>query len=214
MLTFDGTCPYCLKEVVFNGIAVMPVDTSIFEINPPYKPEVAVFAQCPYCYGAVIGIVKNYVGNFYDLREKVSSEASYSISVSEIIPPVSEIFSHVSIPEKVNTAFVEAQKAFRFAKKSYYLVIAGCRTTLELAIKELTGKEKIKLFDAIDELVEKCIIPKPMGEWAHSIRVLGNEAVHEAEGSKEEAEELMNFTRLFLEYVFVMSYKLNTFRKH
>ncbi|GAB6066040.1 DUF4145 domain-containing protein [Aquifex pyrophilus] len=213
MLVFSGICPHCFKEVGFNGIEIMPVDTSIFHIEPPYRHEVAVFAQCPVCYSPVIGFANKTADDFFALREKVASSGSYKVSVYKILPEVPEIFSHVAIPEEINKAFVGAQKSFRLGEEGYYLAIVGCRTTLELAVKHLLKKERVRLLEGINELVKECIIPKPMGEWAHSIRVLGNESAHEAGGTKEEAEEVINFTRLFLEYVFVMPHKLETFRR-
>ena len=41
-----------------------------------------------------------------------------------------------------------------------------------------------------------------LAEWAHIIRDDGNSATHEARGTQQEAEELVEFTKLFLQYTF------------
>ena len=46
------------------------------------------------------------------------------------------------------------------------------------------------------------IITETIKDWAHIIRDNGNDAVHELNGKREDAEDLLNFTKIFLQYAF------------
>ena len=41
------------------------------------------------------------------------------------------------------------------------------------------------------------IITETIKDWAHIIRDNGNDAVHELNGKREDAEDLLNFTKIF-----------------
>lgn len=46
-------------------------------------------------------------------------------------------------------------------------------------------------------------------EWAHQVRLGGNDAAHDEEPfTKEEAEELLDFTELYLTYVYTLPGRL------
>jgi len=78
------------------------------------------------------------------------------------------------------------------------------RKVIDVATKEL-GATKGKLQPRIDELAAKHAITPAMQEWAHAIRLDGNEAAHEEEPfDKETCEALKSFTELFLMYAFTL----------
>ena len=61
----------------------------------------------------------------------------------------------------------------------------------------------------IDALATKGVITQDLREWAHQIRLDGNDAVHDEDPfKKEEAEELLDFTELFLTYVYTLPGRL------
>lgn len=58
-------------------------------------------------------------------------------------------------------------------------------------------------------LAKEGLITKDMQEWAHKIRLEGNEAIHELEEpTKEQAVELQLFTELMLTYLFTLPAKV------
>jgi len=80
------------------------------------------------------------------------------------------------------------------------------RRTLELATRKLdeslSGKTLAK---RIDILGEKNLITPAMKDWAHAIRLDGNDAAHDDEDfDAQTATALQSFTETFLLYAFTM----------
>ena len=65
----------------------------------------------------------------------------------------------------------------------------------------LGGKAK-RLVDRIDELLEKNVITRPLADWAHALRLDGNQAAHDLHGTRAEAEQYVAFLRMFMELTF------------
>lgn len=78
------------------------------------------------------------------------------------------------------------------------------RKVLEVATKELDDSlAKMNLDKRIDALYDAGRLPDGLREFAHLIRLEGNDAAHESsEVEKEEAKQLQDFVELFLKYVF------------
>ena len=64
----------------------------------------------------------------------------------------------------------------------------------------------MRLFKRINTLEERRLITPAMKEWAHKIRLDGNEATHEEDEdfSSEQAKLMKEFTELFLIYSFTL----------
>lgn len=80
------------------------------------------------------------------------------------------------------------------------------RKAVDLALKEIApAAENLPLAKRIDKAVEAGLLTKDLAQWAHEIRIFGNEAVHDpVEVSEQEATEIKDFTELFLLYVFTL----------
>jgi len=61
----------------------------------------------------------------------------------------------------------------------------------------------------------KGIIESRLYEWADALRVVGNEAAHgsTANVSKQDADDLLQFTKALLEYVFTFHDRFLQFKK-
>lgn len=62
--------------------------------------------------------------------------------------------------------------------------------------------QKSKLFNRIEFLIEKNVIPPDLKDFAHHIRLDGNDAAHDGSTEKDEAEDLLDFSELFLERIY------------
>ena len=80
------------------------------------------------------------------------------------------------------------------------------RKALDVATKVLEPDPEIgKLFHRIEALARDGRITSDMKDWAHEIRDVGNDAVHEAEPfSEKDTKDLQRFTELFLMYAFTL----------
>jgi hypothetical protein len=70
-----------------------------------------------------------------------------------------------------------------------------------------------KLVARIDALAASGLLTSTLKEWAHQIRLDGNDAVHdEDEPTRQGAEQLASFTEMFLIYTFTMPHAIATKR--
>jgi Domain of unknown function (DUF4145) len=79
----------------------------------------------------------------------------------------------------------------------------------QLQLGETESKKAGDLRNRIDVLADKGHITRDLQQWAHEIRLGGNEAVHDKEPySKDDAEDLLNFSELYLTYVYSLPGRL------
>jgi len=114
------------------------------------------------------------------------------------------------LPDAVNQDLIDLQNMLK-QQLAPHLVMTGCRTILETAVKTLGGEGK-RLVDQIQDLKNKAVVNGVLADWAQHIRLEGNSAVHERSGTQEEAQELMEFTKLFLQYTFEFPSRITTLR--
>jgi hypothetical protein len=82
------------------------------------------------------------------------------------------------------------------------------RKTLEVATKRLDPGLNVPLQRRIDALAAADRIPKEVGQWAHEIRIVGNDAAHDVDEPKpSDVDAIAEFTEAFLEYVFTLPRK-------
>ena len=106
-------------------------------------------------------------------------------------------------PEKLRTVFREVQEDAAL-KRDAARIVGTCRSVLEVALSSLGyGKSQGKnLSDRIDAARSDGLLTESMKQWAHKTRMDGNDALHELNATLDEAVELVNFIRTFLEVSF------------
>ncbi|CQJ65676.1 Uncharacterised protein [Yersinia enterocolitica] len=91
-----------------------------------------------------------------------------------------------------------------------------CRKVIDIATREILGEEsnKEQLSQRISMLHGKGKITEQMKDWAHIVRIDSNGAVHSDEiFTKDEAEEMIGFTEVFLIYSFTLPEMVNAKQK-
>jgi hypothetical protein len=106
-------------------------------------------------------------------------------------------------PDALRRVFVELQEDIRAGRTAPRIVV-GCRSVLEVALKSLGYEGRQTLFERINKAREDGLLTESMREWAHRIRLDGNEAAHELNATDDEAREFVDFLRLFMEVAFVL----------
>lgn len=223
MITFMHNCPYCGVE----NTAFEVVNFSQREYDHVPIDVYAILATCNHC-GK--GIVANYgVNNRYKYNEWGMPTSSYTKSdtvlsklrnhhgkkyqleeilgfMPEFEPKRAEPDIPTHLPQQVNDKMRGAEKLYLKAKGDIDMLdYAGTayRKTLEIALALLDNGSDKNLNKRINALVERGFLVKPMGDFAHRIRTLGNEATH-SDFSLDELSELRLFTQLFLQYSFTL----------
>ena len=90
------------------------------------------------------------------------------------------------------------------------------RKVIDVSTKRQLGKASGRYRDnktRIDALAESGAITKDLQDWAHHVRLGGNDAAHDDDPfTKDEAEDLLNFTELYLTYVYSLPGRLRARR--
>jgi hypothetical protein len=123
--------------------------------------------------------------------------------------PKPEFDMDEDLPEDVKIALGEAMKALNEGIWNGCVIM--CRRALEEATKELKAEGK-DLFEQIDDLEDKRRITPELKEWAHEGRLGGKLGAHGIKQKKwadqNDAEEVLEFCRWFLRYVYVLPRQL------
>lgn len=114
-----------------------------------------------------------------------------------------------SVPTSIARSYREAWSCFRAGASTASAIM--CRRTVE-ALCEHHNTGRNNLARSLDALRERGVIEARLFAWADALRLAGNDAAHDvsAEVSREDARDLLEFTRGLLEYVFTFA---DTFEK-
>lgn len=117
--------------------------------------------------------------------------------------------SHV--PDDLGSFFFQA--ADNLKRRNWDASGAMSRKVVDVSSQQLLGKDTSKfrnIKERIDELANRSIITNDLKDWAHEIRLGGNEAAHDMRPfSETEAEELVDFSELYLTYVYTLPKRLS-----
>ena len=197
--TADGNAAVIKRGMVNKGTSAHPIPVQI------KKASFFAAGYCIHCKRPILAELDIDQDYLYALREHVGSypEKLYTgarPNIKNMWPAPVPPYSHPALPEKVRGLFVDLQVMLKQNLASS-LVIGGCRSVLEEAARELGGQGD-KLHQRIKDLKAKAIVNGVLHDWAMNIKKLGNESLHELVGTQEEAAEMIEFTRLFLQYTF------------
>ena len=105
-------------------------------------------------------------------------------------------------PETLRRQFSDAQEILA-QDRSPVIVLATCRSVLELALKELAPTDQgSSLYQRIENLHSNGEITTAIKDWAHAVRLDGNAATHAGEGDKAAATEYVEFLKMFFNMTF------------
>lgn len=109
------------------------------------------------------------------------------------------------LPPDYAAKIQEAENAFHAklptAAAGLFRALVDTTTKRQLTDSELETKGVLMV--RIDRLADNHVIPKAVAEWAHEVRAIGNEGLHEEMVvSPEDAEATRNFAQTYLRYAF------------
>ena len=82
---------------------------------------------------------------------------------------------------------------------------AMLRKSIDVGLKHVAPEAKGKLVARINKAADLGKITPELAEWAHHVRLEGNDAVHDEDPfTREQAEHLFKFTELLLMYLFTL----------
>ena len=141
---------------------------------------------CQHCRGFVYGW-RNGPGTDYQIRyPALRSDA----------PP--------EYPEEVRDNYAEALRSFDAGNPKACLIMT--RGALQACMREQQAVGK-NLYQEIEDLAKRHVIPTALKDWAHEIRDAGNLIAHPEPGKKvgkEDAGELLLLAESIFEYLYVV----------
>ena len=204
--TFDLYCPTCNilveAKVIARGFgryrsdAVNPLD----EVDAEYHGDHYSIALCRRCNGPFL--VRETLYGIPGEFETVTDEA--------VLYPISPGPKVEGLPDSIARSVTQAHRSY--STSSYDACAVMCRRALEALCKTLsaTGGD---LATRLANLKTNGRIDARLLEWAHGVRMVGNEAAHDVETavSAEDARDILEFTEALLTYVFTLDAKFRSF---
>lgn len=197
--SFPMHCPRC--ETVVAARLVNTYSIREEEESPDETLEF-LFLKCPECGRPFLAERTNYW---------VGGPHEWHYEQPTVIYPAERALD-ASVPKAIADSYDEAQRCFRAAAFTASAVM--CRRTAE-AICVHHGKNKGVLAQRLKEMLADEIIERRMFEWAEALREVGNEAAHRVDivVTKEDARDLLDFTRALIEYIFTFTESFKKFRE-
>lgn len=181
-----------------------------FEFVHEFKPlgltnELHVFLMCGVCRRAAVVVYELVEGqadftaitfnNHFDMHKEQFKEIDFYPR-----PPDSEIPDHM--PANVHQYFSEAVTNVTTGPNA-----AGAmfRKSLDVGLKYVDPDGSGNLIGRIEGAAERGLLTENLAEWAHHIRMEGNDAAHDEDPfTSDEAKDLHRFTELVMMYLFTL----------
>jgi Domain of unknown function (DUF4145) len=163
------------------------------------------FAQCGRCAMPVTAIVQMHEATIDDWVAHAGDDVltDTKAQLIAVLPKASRPSAPDHVDKGVARVFVQAEGA----RKRKELDNAGMayRKTLDIGLKKFDATLKGTLYERIDALAARHDITTAMQEWAHQVRLIGNDANHEEYEPKEaDIEAIASFTETLLKYLFTL----------
>lgn len=188
-------CPYCAAErATFSARGQFKVGET---------KDFRVLMECPFCHNGIVANVTQAKGHDEPVRyngplthENFARLETFPKAIADDTPEY--------LPQEIQRHYLQACLCRR--NKSHDIAPMAYRKVLELAVKALsTDIEAWKLEKRIDKMAEEHLITPALRDWAHEIRLDGNEGAHEAEEpTADSVSQIHFFTHAFLLYTFTL----------
>ncbi len=185
-------CPRC--EAIVDAKVLSSYD--VFRDGDDFATRYS-FAKCPQCARPLLAVEDVYGPDYADDPIRLY--------------PARDMHLSSAVPNAIAEAYSEARSCFR--AKAYTAAAIMCRKALQ-GICHFHGIRKRTLQASLLELKKQEVIESRLYEWADALRISGNEAAHDVSVtvSRDDAADIMEFTRALLEYVYTYREKFEAFK--
>lgn len=191
----SGDCPHCAVRSFFK-----PILGGFQEAGTGGLSRICSPACCEACKSFVL-VIGTHATNRNNVPWQL--EALYPLgkpndSVDDAVPP------------SIREDFAEALRC-RWIK-AYKATVTMCRRAIQASVVELGASDK-RLVEQIDELAIKGKLTASLKDYAHEVRLAGNDGAHpDKDGlkgvSESDADDIIAFTKYFFESVYVTPARL------
>jgi len=209
MASTIADCPHCGGEQIgFSSVGEYRI------VGP--GAEFLAFFRCNKCQGGLIIRYQQQVNHGYQSPGACPADpVELGYIVRDMYPTKAPTRAPSHTPDPLARYFQQASDGHR--RGDHDASGAMSRKVVDVSTQRLLGEESKKygnIRDRIDALAAKGALTGDLKDWAHQVRLGGNEAAHDEEPySKEEAEELLGFAELYLTYVYTLPGRLKERRE-
>jgi hypothetical protein len=204
---FRNVWQVAMRPIVSEPVPASRVARAIASDNLGPDVKGAAVAFCPRCYlPSLIDFttkeryLDGIIGNL--ASEEGLMGGPDLVKVTAVYPPEAKPDEDQDWPSDIAPIFRDAQKMLS-QQMTPSLIISACRSVLDMATAQLLqGTPEKVLMRRIERLHADGVITKPIADWAHQIRIDGNESVHEGRGEVEDARVYVQFLKIFLNVAF------------
>lgn len=207
-------CPHC-------GAQSMAM--RVFGTHTPGSKTITAFggkcffdvaATCDKCSKPVVARIRSQedirswndfsgIANKYSDDPTASPEKFNLFAIVIKTPPI-----RISVPEHLSPAIT---KSFLMAEQNFLLPnceeasAAMYRRAIDLAVKSIDPDGKGELIARINRLADLNILPGTMKDWAHQVRIIGNDGAHDEDGvTRNDLMAAQGFADALLRYLFTL----------
>lgn len=204
--TFSDTCPHCLKENVamtFRGYHQRSINDGTI---PSEFLSFDTFFTCNNCDGPVV------VNYHCSAKRRIAPDTAIGdlrhrhqeISIKSIWPLLIKKSAPKYIPQNVER-FLQ-QGFVNFKAQNYDAAGAMARKALEAAlVAHSPNLADGSLYQRINKLKENGVLTESLADWAHNVRLLGNDAVHDLEPADPvDVNQALQLAEYLLIYLFTL----------
>jgi len=204
---FDVFCPSCnilvAAKVVAEGIGAFRSDAlnPIDEVDTEYHGEHYYICLCGRCSQPFL--IRQ---SLYGVPREFES-----ITEERILYPSEKKLPLDGVPNTIKSAYDQAARSF--SASLFEPCVLMCRKCLEATCKNLGAKGR-DLNSKLQSLFDSGHIDSRLLNWAHEIRLIGNEAAHDPDTkvTKRDARDVLDFTEAILIYIFSLTSRFDAFR--
>ena len=132
----------------------------------------------------------------------------------EFFPIPKEVAAPYGVPDEMAKAFRSAKRFLKMGKDAdYEAACVMARRVIDIAVNDM-GAEGKNLFQKIENLEKKRLIPPAMRDWAQCVREIGNIGAHVEEATCDDAEQAVYFAEMLLIYLYTLPKQTEERRKN
>ena len=193
----SGDCPHCMQKSYFRPVGGAHAEP----LGNSGSFEIVNAAQCEACKRFLLVEGRG-----------LRNQPAQLLNVFPLGKPNDNV--DAEIPDAIAEDFKEALRCEWV--KAYKGCVVMCRRAVQSSVIELGARDG-KLIEQIDELFKKGKITEALKEFAHEVRLTGNDGAHPGKDglsdvSPKDASDIIEFTREYLHHVYVMPAKLRARR--
>lgn len=214
-LTFRIVCPYCGQPTRAPAEAFYrwwPDDAVEEAERDASLAEAAAASYCPECEGLISLVVR---GRDDVLRPILSEEVDENdwghhqadLKLADYFPKPAALGLGKTIPAEIRRVLPDLIEDVN-RRRNPVGSLTLCRSILEVALRELEkvhglgSNKRSNIVTRVDRLKEAGVITSALAEWAHEIRLDGNQSAHELRGELALARAYSDFLLQFLDVAF------------